>query len=478
MNKYCRIAIALVLLITLTSCLKVGPNFKAPAVYVERRWIDHESAHLREEGEALCRWWEQFNDDKLNEIIRFGLNNNLSVKAACYRILEARALLGIAVGEFFPQQQNLIASATKFDLSKNAPNTQFADLRYSDFLFGLDASWELDFWGKFRRNIEGAKATLCASVDEYRDVLVLLYSDIARSYVLLRTLQERKEILEQNVKLQHRSLEIVDARYRAGVVTELDLQQVKTLLYDTRARIPEIDIDIRRASDALAVLLGTTPDRLLFLTQETKKIPESPESIAIGIPADLLCQRPDVRRALHQAEAQSARIGIAVADLLPAFSIRGFVGFESSADTVQTASGSGGRLFSADSFTYNMGSGFSWPILNYGRLTNRIYFERARFCELIAIYQNTVLNAQREVEDGLITFIKSHAQVKELIKSVHAAERASSLANTQYVEGEADFTRVLNSLQLQLEEQERLVGAKGEIAQGLIASYRALGGGW
>ncbi len=478
MIKIARFITVSLLLLLPVSCIKVGPDFKKPCPKKQCDWLESGEYHVFREQENLQEWWKVFQDPVLDRLINTALAQNLTLKGSGMRILEARALLGIAIGELFPQEQFADGSALKVELSKNTPNTALADLTYSNYKLGFRAIWELDFWGKFRRAIESAQSEYFASVENYGDVKVLLLGDVAATYVAFRTAQERIVIVEKNVKTQSRSLEIVDARFRAGMVTELDLQQAKSILEDTKSRLPALEIDARQARNALAVLVGTTPEGIESLVDGDELIPTPPQHIAAGIPAQLLQRRPDIRRALYQTAAQSARIGVAMADLYPHLSIAGSIGLESSGSTLSTNSGGGGKIFSSDSFNYFVGPNFAWSLWNYGRIQNRVRVEYARFYELVSNYQNAVLLAYRDVENGLITFSKSHDRVEYLEASSKAAERSVDLARTQYVEGIADYTRVLNTEQVMLDSQERLAIARGDIALGLIATYRALGGGW
>jgi len=459
-------------------CFRVGPNFHTPCAPSEDVWMDCEEEKVECGKEVLDAWWLQFNDEKLSEIVCLAVERNLDLKIAAFRVLGARAILGIAIGEWFPQLQELVGDATKFKLSRNMPNSLFADTNYWDFNMGLSVAWELDFWGRFRRGIEGARDEFFASYANYQDVLVILQADVASTYIDIRTLEERIEIVKHNIKVQERSLEIVMARWEAGVVTELDVQQARTLLFSTQARLPRLQADLRVVKNALAFLLGLTPDEFVCVLDEPGKIPVAPESIGVGVPAELLCRRPDIRRAVHQAAAQSARIGIAVSDLLPRISIGGFIGFESSADIATTKTGGGGSLFSGDSFTYFLGPSYAWKVLNYGRLRNRIYLEYARFNELLLNYRNTVLAAYQEAENGLISFIKSYEESGYLEESVSAAQRGAEVARTQYVEGLVDYTRVLNTEEALVNQEEDLAITRGRIALSLISTYKALGGGW
>lgn len=461
------------LLLVLTGCLKVGPDFRQPPVPIQEEWLE-----TTETSPVADRWWTIFHDPVLEHLIGLGRANNLTLKIAGMRILESRALFGIAVGEWFPQLQEAEGSATRIHISKNSPNSRFLDRQYWDFILGFQAAWELDFWGRFRRGIEAAGEQLNATVADFDDVLVILLGDVASTYVTIRTLEERIAILEQNVALQERSLEISTARWQAGMVTELDVQQARTLLYSTRSRLPVLETERRTAKNALAVLLGLTPVQLEQIFCERGMIPASPKTLGAGIPAQLLTRRPDVRRALFEAASQSARIGVAVSDLLPRISLVGFIGLNAAGDNDSRFVKGNRHLFSSDSISYFFGPDVRWPILNYGRLMNRVYVERARFCEALLAYQNTVLLAYEEVESALTGFYNAQKEVAALDESVAAAKRSTELSRTQYVEGIADYTRVLNTQQAQLEEQERLVAARGDIALNLVAAYRALGGGW
>jgi len=477
-KKFSSILLIPLSLTLVTSCIKVGPDFKRPHAEQQKNWSMCNSEHISCKEGNYGEWWKVFDDPILNRLVDVALAQNLSLKAAGMRIVEARAILGITIGEQYPQTQEATGSATRFQISKNSPNSLMADLKYSDFNLGFGGIWEADFWGKFSRAVESSRAEFFASIENYRDVVVLLLSDVASTYVTFRTSQERLEILENNIKIQSRSLEIVDARFRAGMVTELDLQQAKNLLTDTQARQPSLEIDIRRARNSLSVLLGLTPINVEKYLCGNKKIPTAPQDIAAGIPAELLCRRPDIRRAIFNVAAQSARIGVAQADLYPHFSISGFIGLQSSGGTTLTNSGHGGKIFSSDSFNFFLGPSFAWSLWNYGRLQNQVRVEYARFHELVANYQNAVLIAYQDVENGLISFAKSHERVGYLLQSSEAAQRSVSLSRTQYVEGIADYTRVLNTEQVLLDSEEKLAFARGDIALGLINTYKALGGGW
>lgn len=469
----------------ITGCFKVGPDFTPPLAPVEPCWQasswqieDFSAPGLNSCCNPPQQWWRLLSDPLLDALVAQAEWASPTVQQALYRIGEARAILGIAIGELFPQQQELVGSSVRFKLSKNSPNSMAADLNYVDHQLGLQAAWELDIWGRYRRAIESAQDFLWSQVADYEDVLLLLRSDIASSYTSIREMQELIAVVEANVAVQRRSVQIAQVRYEVGLVTELDVKQAEALLESTSARLPRLHKQMIAFVNALAALVGTTPSEIQPLFEAGGRLPEIAfEEVCIGVPAELLCRRPDLRKAMFDAAAQSARIGIAMADMLPKLSLSGFVGFESSSDTMSTKTGGGGKFFSGNSFTYFGGPIFSWPVLNYGRLVNHVRAERARFEQLVCAYQEKVLIAQEEVESALTLYLDSQIEARSLEKSSRAAERAVELANKQYVEGDADYTRVLNSQEQQLQQQELLVRARADIVRGLIQSYRAVGGG-
>ena len=392
-------------------------------------------------------------------------------------MLEARALLGIAIGQLFPQVQQANGSLEYNRISERSPQAgvRGGNLTYAQSQVGLMANWELDFWGKFRRAIESADAGLSATIADYDNTLVSLTGDVANAYVLIRTLEKRIDIARQNIETQKESLKIAEARFGGGTTSQRDVEQATTLLNDTQASIPTLEAQLRQAKNAMSVLLGLPPGDLTdMLTGTSAGIPVPPPRIAVGIPADLLRRRPDIRSAEYQAKAQGALIGVAKAELFPAFSLNGTFGFLSS-----NVGGSGlGDMFRWGSRTYSAGPAAQWNLFNYGRLTNNVRVQDARFQQLLIGYQEAVLKAQQEVEDALVAFLRAQERAEFLGRSAEAARRSFDLAVAQYRGGVTDFTTVLTAQQALLNEQDNLVSTLGNISQNLVGVYRALGGGW
>lgn len=448
---------------------KVGPNYGRPPAPVAADWIDAHDVRVRRESEDAARWWMVFGDPALDSLVATAYAQNLTLREAGFRILEARARLGIAIGNIFPQQQDYAGGYSRLGLSTAVANRQFiAESFYNQWAHGFDLAWELDFWGRFRRAVEAADRDLDASVENYDDVLVTLIADVASTYTQIRTLEKRIELAKANVALQRETLSVAEARFRGGAATELDVDQAKSLLAQTEAIVPQFEISLRVANNALCVLLGIPPEELRRQLG-AGPIPTAPPSVAVGIPAELLARRPDVRRAEREAAAQCARIGVAVADLYPHISIVGTIGYQA----INLPD-----LFTSPAFRGTIGPSFQWNVLNYGRLLNRVRLEDARFEELVAKYQNTVLEAGQQVENGLVTFLRSQTQAQFLGQSVEAAERAVRVSIAQYRGGTVDFNRVSLLEQNLVTQQDNYAQAQGQIALGLIQVYRALGGGW
>lgn len=463
----------LALCASLPGCMTIGPDFVEPDAKVAKQWLEQNRAELKS-GDVM-QWWTSFNDPVLNQLIDLAYKQNLDLQIAAVRILEARAQLGIAKGSLYPQKQEIGAALSYDKHSENEPNfLPSYDATFGSFQLGFDALWEVDVWGRFQRGVEAASARLGATEADYDDMQVSLTAEVAATYIQIRTFQQRLALAKQNAQIQERSFHIAEVRYKNGFSTELDMQQAKALLHATRALIAGLEVGLRQSTHALSLLLSLTPSDMAGFLGENSSIPSAPSEIVAGIPADMLRRRPDIRREELKAAAQSALIGVAKADLLPRFSLRGSIGLASS----KTGTLDFFNLFDMESLVGTFGPSVSWPILNYGRLTQNVRVQDARFQQLIIGYKNTVLRAAREVEDAMIGFIKAREQVADLDLGVKASHRAVELSLAQYRDGLEDYTRVLNSQQFLVQQQDKLTESQGEVARKLIAAYKALGGGW
>ena len=448
---------------------KVGSNCCVRQGDTAPQWIDAADVRVRPESENPDGWWSLFNDSILDSLIANASSQNLTLREAGFRVLEARAQLGIAKGEFFPQEQGAFGGYQREAYSRVANSSPgFGEQFYDQYALGFNLAWELDFWGRFRRAITAAEDTLGASCSNYDDVLVTLLGDVASNYVQFRTLQQRIDYVEANLEIQSKILEIAERRVKAGSKGALDLHQASSNLAQTQAQIPQLKMSLRQAGNRLCVLLGMPPADLEQVLG-IGLIPTAPETVAMGIPAQLLDRRPDVRRAEFQASAQAQRIGIAEADFYPMIAINGTIG-SLSQDISQ--------LFTSAALTGSVGPVFQWKLLNYGRIRNNVKQQKARFQALVAAYQQTVLQANAEVEDGIAMFLRAHERAALLESSIAHSQEAVELVGKEYQEGAADFNRVAVIELTLVQQQDLLAQTRGEIAQGLIRIYRALGGGW
>jgi NodT family efflux transporter outer membrane factor (OMF) lipoprotein len=470
-----RIPLVLLCLVnTLAGCTMLGPDFVRPQAPEESSWLN-EGAIITNRPPVPVEWWKVFNDPVLDRLIQAASAQNLDLQVAGLRIMEARAQLGIAVGLQYPQLQQANGSATRVSLSENAPNfNPSLEDNFTSYQAGFDASWEVDFWGRFRRGIQAADANLEGSVADYDNAMVSLLAEVARTYIRIRTLEERLEIAHKNIEIQKESLRIAEVRSRHGATTELDVQQARSALANTEALVPATQGALRQAKNGLSILLGMPPGDLGGMLAGPGKIPVAPAEVAAGIPADLLRRRPDVRKAELLAAGQSALIGVAESNLYPRFSLLGSIGFQSS----DTFDSSAGDLFDSNSLYYAVGPSFSWNILNYGRLTNNVRVQDARYQQAIVNYRSTVLAAYRETEDAMAGIIQAREESTYRQTAALAAGRATDMANIQYRKGSVDFQRVLDSERALVQQEELWLLARGDIALNLIAIYKSLGGGW
>ncbi|MEE4293309.1 MAG: efflux transporter outer membrane subunit [Xanthomonadales bacterium] len=455
----------------LTACTAVGPDFEKPIVELPPDWSAESKAGGLETGpQQQVEWWRVFDDPVLDLLVERARLHNNTLEIAALRILEAQAQLGIVTGQKYPQVQAAAGQATYV----SPPGSGAAASNFWQLGLGATASWEIDFWGRYRRGIESADAAYLASVAAYDQALIILTAAVVDLYLVVRATEEQLRIARENVAIQQRSYEITEVLYRNGADSELDMQQAQTLLLSTKATIPGLETALAQAQNALSVLLGQAPGALRDELARGSGIPGIPDRVAVGVPADMLRQRPDVRQAEYTAMAQNALIGLAEADLYPSFSLSGSIGLTST-----TAGDSDfGDLFSSDAFSWSVGPSFIWPFLNYGRIKNNVRVQDARLQQALVAYRETVLQAAREAEDAMASLIGSRQQHAILEQSVKSALRSNELSVLRYSEGYSDYERVLNAQQALFREQQRYIVNRGDMVRNLVALYKALGGGW
>ena len=478
--RACVIAAVITSIFTFTGCnglqrwkanaFKVGPNYRKPCPPVAADWVDADDESIIVQSEQDPNWWLVFGDPLLEQLVQAAYQQNLSLRTAGLRVLQARTQRDISELNLLPQSQTHFSQYARSQISRTTANA-FPGLKrsFDDWMTGFDLSWEIDVWGRLRRAIEASDAALDAQVEAYDDILVTLIGDVAATYIEVRAFDERLVLAEKNAELQQGSLDIADKRNKEGRVSELDVTQATSNHADTLALIPSLRQGRRLALNRLAILLGITPFELEPLLRDRGSLPVAPEQAVVGIPADLLRRRPDVRAAERQVAAQSAQIGIAEAELYPQFGLNGEISLNAERFN---------DLFSGASNAGFISPGIRWKILNYGRLRRGVRVEQLRFQEAVVDYENVILAAHREVEDAMVQFLESKKRAAELRRSADAASKSVDLVRIQYKEGAVDFGRVFVLESSLVQRQDQLIATEAEVAIALVRLYKALGGGW
>lgn len=482
-------------LLGLSACTILGPDFHTlEAKNLPESWKNSASgseseSEIEQAMQATAQWWKQFNDPTLNVLVERANNQNLDIEAAGLRILQARLILGISDSLSYPQAQ--VASGSLAKVYSNESS-------FNSMLLSFDAGWEMDIWGKYARGVEAAEAALYASIASYHDIAVTITSEVARNYINFRTFQERILLSKRNILIQQRVVRITQVQYDSGNVTELDVQQAKTQLYTTKAALPSLKLGMMQARNALAVLLGVMPSKIVSMLESeqiktkvdayntkygrvdtkrtmtdenTDSIVPTPPMIDANIDASLVMRRPDLQVAELLAHVQSAQIGTAEAALYPSFSLFGSIGINSTIP-------SGSSFSFNDSLTLSAGPSFSWNIFQYGRVKNNVRLEDALLQEALTNYNKEVLLAVQEVSNALESYFLYQEQKALRMSSVNASVRAFNISMTQYESGQIGFERLLNSVEKMTRSEDSYAQIKGNVANQVVALYKSLGGGW
>lgn len=450
----------------------VGPKYIDPQQTEAKDWIKTDTS-IKKSSIKTADWWDVFHDKTLTALIHQGYQHNLSLQSAAIHVLQTRAMLAQTVGNFYPQQQALMGNYTYNRLGGQSLESLLPQ-SFDTALMGFSTTWEVDFWGKYRRAILSKDAIFLASFAAYDNALVTLTADIATAYIDICTTEELIRITKKNIIVQAEGLEISKARFKAGETSLLDVEQAQTELSQTESTIPPLRIQLQHQKDALAVLLGTTPDKIDGLLHKKHPIPQAPLTVAVGIPKEALGKRPDIHQARLEAIAQSEAIGAVKANLYPSLSLSGTFAFASNNIPPSQVS----DIFNWNNRTITAGPAFTWPLLNYGQITNAVRAQDAIFQQALLNYMNLVLKAQQEVQDNITQFVEANKTKKSLVVANRSAIRSTQLALIRYREGESDYTPVLDSERQQLKVQTSLTNAEGDIPKALVALYRSLGGGW
>ncbi len=489
--KLTKPSLAILSVLGLSACTTLGPDYVHPEqTALPSDWSLEKAAQDTQQSEQkLQQWWQQFNDPTLNQLVEMVSQQNLDLEAAGLRIVQARSLLGISTGLQYPQVQTV---------SGNLARAYVNDQGVNNAALSFDAGWEMDIWGKYARGIESAEAGYYASIASYHDIMVTITAEVARNYINYRTFQERILLSRRNIEIQERVVNITQVQFDSGNVTELDVQQAKNQLFNTKAAQPSLEIAMKQSRTALALLLGVLPEDVEKLLQsdgfaqrmadyenqfkssgrkpalsgnDERSIVPRPPLLDNKVDANLVMRRPDLQVSEMQARAQSAQIGVAETALYPSFSLFGSIGIDSTVPD--------GSSFSfSDSLTMVVGPTFSWNIFQYGRVKNNIRFEDAKFQETLTNYNKKVLQAVNEVTNALEAYDLYLEQKSLRLQSVNSSIRAFNISMTQYENGQISFERLLNSVEKMTRAEDSYATIKGNVANQVVALYKALGGGW
>ncbi len=449
----------------------VGPDYVKPespmpdGAPAPDAWHTAATAGMAEGNAPLQTWWSVFNDPTLNGLMGRAGAQNLDISQALARIQEARAFIGVVSGNRLPV----------IDITGQVPVANTGDAAVPELFpvdttvlmsVGVGASWEIDVFGRVARGIESAVAGYDAAIEDYRDVMVSLYAEVAFGYVEVRALQDRIRFAMSNIESQRDSLQLTRDRFAAGLTSRLDVAQAEQNLYDSEATIPPLEQGLQFALNRLALLLALPPGSLDEELGVEANIPIPPDEVAVGIPIDLMRQRPDIRRAERILASQTAQIGVATADLYPSFSLSGALTFDV------------GNIGDTTGFGWNFLPGFRWNLFDRERIHNRVRVEEAVTEQAFLAYEQTMLGALEDVENSMIAYAKEQERRAHLTTAVDASSRAVELVRTQYLAGLTNFQNLLDTQRSLLTLQDQLAASEGIVVQNLISLYRALGGGW
>jgi NodT family efflux transporter outer membrane factor (OMF) lipoprotein len=447
--------------------MTAGPEYSKPEMQTPEAWqkdISGVTADKQSEQEILAKWWTTFNDPVLSGLMEGAVAGNLNLKQALNSIRQARIQRGITDTDRFPTVNSSGSAGRTYQKGMTGDFTGTNNLR-----LGLDASWELDLFGGVKRSIEAADANIQSTEESYRDVLVSLLAEVALNYIDVRSYQSQLSVAESNLKTREETYNITRWRYQAGLITELDVENAEKTLEQTRSQIPSLKNGLDQAKNRIAVLLGSEPGSVDPVLNDNKPIPSAPDLIALGIPADLLRRRPDLRKAERELAVQTARIGVAEAERYPKISLSGNIGL--------SAIGLG-DLFTTDSLSTGVNSGISWPVYNAGKVIKNIEIQWAVQEQKMIAYRALLLTALEDVEKAMTSYSYEMARRESLIKASRSAEKAAETSRAQYSSGLADFQSVLEAEGTLLTFQNNVVQSDAQIIKDLIALYKALGGGW
>jgi outer membrane protein, multidrug efflux system len=450
-----------------TGCAAVGPNYVPPEFHTQDTWHSDLKQGLSmkpTDPEKLAKWWAMLNDPVLSDFIELAIWANLDLEEARARIREARARRGIIKARLFPA----VDSSGSFNQRRSSEATG-SGTESKIYSAGFDAGWELDIFGGVRRSVEATDAELQAVEEDLNHILVSLLAEVALNYVEVRTFQARILVAQANLQSQEETYNLIRFRFEAGLIDELPVKQALYNLENTRSQLPTLRTGLEATLNRLAILLGQQPGAVHNKLEAYGKIPVPPLYVAVGVPAETLRLRPDIRRAERGLAAQNARIGAAVADLYPRFTLSGSIGLEAFSST---------NFFNSGNHAWRIGNGIFWNIFDAGVIRQNIQVQSAIHEQIFIQYESTVLRALEEVENAMVSYAEEQFRRESLVIATDAAQQAALLSQDRFTAGLVDFSNVLDSQRSLLSFQDQLARSEGDVTANLIRLYKTLGGGW
>ena len=448
----------------LVGCSAVGPDYVQPELPLPDQWRNAYADSRDHNPTALSQWWQDLEDPELTRLIELAATNNLDLREAVSRVREARYRHRISRAPLFPSV-DASGAGRKSGQADEAGSMTETEL----YTAGFDAAWELDLFGGSRRAAEAAYADLEAGVEDLNNVMVSLLAEVAGNYIELRTYQARLAVAERNVASQEETWKLLDTLSRAGMGDELAVVQARYNLENSRANIPDLKVGAEEAMNRLAVLTGQHAGSLHAQLADFRQLPTVSVELAVGVPADAIRQRPDIRQAERELAAQTARIGEAEADLYPKFTLSGSIGLESLLL---------GDLFSSASKLWSIGPSISWPLFQAGAIRNNIKVQEELQAQALSRYESAVISALEEVENALIAYAQEQQKIEMLRAAAQAARSAAELAGHQYTTGMIGFSDVLDAQRSLLSFEDQIAESRGAVLTNLVRIYKAMGGGW
>ena len=453
----------------------VGPDYEKPQLVMPDSWHMKLVDGLENAGSTNPgAWWIAFNDPILVELVRLAEQRNLDLRSAVSSIREARDQYGIAAADLFPNV-TLDTSADYTGGSQRTPELEVVgglpQIDYSDqaYNMGLDLGWEVDLWGKVRRSMQSAQADVAMSIEDWRDVLITVRAEVAQSYIATRSFQLQIASLGKTIETQQETLRLIQEQYDAGVTDEIFVAQAQANLADLMAQMPALEESLAQSINRLSVLIGEAPGPLRTRLAQVEPVPQPPDRIGVGIPADIIRRRPDIRAAERALASATAQVGVAEAALFPALQITGTGGFSSSQFS---------QWFDSSSLGGLIGIQVSWPFFTAGRLQAVVRVANEQTLQALYSYEQTVLNAIEDVENALIAYVQTLRERQQLRVTVVAYQRVVNLATERYTRGADDLQTLLDAQRYLSQAQQTLAQVEGQVSSNVVVLYKALGGAW